>query len=87
MSATNEFLIDLADYVWLVEFAPLSFEGRGRARELFDEFMLSKFGQDLAHGFNEWYDRAYELCEEYGGSEWATGKHAQRLLSLVGEGN
>jgi hypothetical protein len=90
MSATKEFLYDLQEYVWLLEFAELNFEQRGRARQLFDNFMITKFPQVYAEGFNDWFDTAYELIEIDGGKDWATGKHAERLLGLVSgelEGN
>ena len=84
MSATGDFLIELTDYVWLVEFADLSFEQRGKAREVLYDWLKNKFGNtiDLSE-FNGWFDNAYDLAEEHGGKEWATGKHAERLLSLV----
>ena len=84
MSATKDFVIELADYVWLIEFAGLSFEKRGKAIQIYRQFLADKFG-DLADSpdINNWFDTAYEMVLEYDGAEWATGKHADRLLSLV----
>lgn len=84
MSATKDFVIELADYVWLIEFAGLSFEKRGKAIELYHKFLTDKFGAlanspDMAN----WFDAAYEMVLEYDGAEWATKKHAERLLGMV----
>jgi hypothetical protein len=83
MSATKNFLYDLQEYVWLIEFAGLSFEQRGKAIELMRNGLIDKFGEAITSEFNEWFDLAYEFVEEDGGADWATGKHAERLLSLV----
>ena len=83
MSATKEFLYELEEFVWLIEFAGLSFEQRGKAIELMRNGLIDKFGEATAGEFDEWFDLAYEIVEEDGGSDWATGKQAERLLSLV----
>jgi hypothetical protein len=84
MSATKEFLFDVADYVWLIEFAGLSFEKRGKAIELYHNFLTDKFG-DLANSpeMAAWFDNAYEMVLEHDGAEYARGKHAERLLGMV----
>lgn len=83
MSATKNFLYDLQEYVWLIEFAPISFEQRGKAIELMRNGLIDKFGEATAGEFTEWFDLAYEFIEEDGGQDWATGKQAERLLSWV----
>lgn len=87
MSATKEFLYELEEYVWLIEFAGVSFEGRGRAIKLMRDWLDTRFGNNMAGDISEWFDAAYELIEQDGGLNWATGNHAKRLLNLVGEGN
>jgi hypothetical protein len=83
MSATKNFLYELEEFVWLIEFAGLSFEQRGKAIELMRNGLMDKFGEAKAGEFAEWFDTAYDLIEEDGGENWATGKQAERLLSLV----
>ena len=84
MSATGNFVIELADYVWLIEFADLSFEKRGKAIEVYHKFLTDKFGDTiLLSEFADWFDAAYETVLENDGAEWATGKHAERLLAMV----
>lgn len=83
MSATKQFLYELQEYVWLVEFAPLTFQQRGKAIELMRDFAENKLGHSDCVHFAEWFDIAYELTEENGGADWATGKEAERLLSWV----
>jgi len=75
MSATKNFLYGFQEFVWLIEFADLSFEQRGRAIEIYRQ----KFGEVSP----EWFDTAYELLEEDGGADWAIGKQAERLRALV----
>lgn len=81
MSATKEFLYELQEFVWLIEFAPLTFEQRGKAITLYHEWVRERF--EPARLVVDYYDTAYELTEENGGADWATGKQAERLLSLV----
>jgi len=83
MSATKEFLYELQRYVWLIEFGGLTFEERGRAIELMHEWLFNEFGESYGPEFNEWFDAAYELIEEGGGSEWASGLEAKTLLDMV----
>jgi hypothetical protein len=84
MSATKEFLYDVQEFVWLIEFAPITFRQRGKARELMVIFWTDDGTRQVdANEFNGWYSTAYELIEEDGGRDWATGKHAERLLSWV----
>jgi hypothetical protein len=83
MSATGNFVIELADYVWLIEFANLSFEKRGKAIEIYHKFLTDKFGEFDPVEMAGWFDSAYETVLEFDGAEWATGKHAERLLSWV----
>jgi hypothetical protein len=83
MSATKEFLYELEEFVWLVEFAGLSFEQRGKAINLMRNSLAEKFGDATAGEFAEWFDLAYEFIEEDGGKDWATGLQAERLLSWV----
>ena len=84
MSNTKNFLYDLEEYVWLIEFAPITFRQRGRAIELMRGF-LTKDGAVTIDPVEsaEWFDTAYELIEQDGGQDWATGKHAERLLSWL----
>jgi hypothetical protein len=83
MSATGNFIIELADYVWLIEFADLSFEKRGKAIDVYYKFLTDKFGAFDPVEMANWFDSAYETVLEHEGADWATGKHAERLLSLV----
>jgi hypothetical protein len=84
MSATGDFLIELTDYVWLIEFAGLSFEQRGKAQDVLHGYLEAKFGNNISgNDFCAWFDSAYDLALEHGGADWATGKHAERLLSWV----
>jgi hypothetical protein len=85
VSATKEFLYELEEFVWLIEFAGLSFEQRGKAIELCNEWYdkYSSYEEREADIYHEWFDTAYSLIEEDGGENWATGKQAERLLSLV----
>jgi hypothetical protein len=83
MSATKEFLYELQEYVWLIEFAGLSFEQRGKAIELMRNGLIDKFGEATAGEFAEWFDLAFEFVEEDGGTDWAIGRQAERLRALV----
>ncbi len=85
MSKTKDFLFEIADYVWLIEFAPLTFEERGRARDLLNDFWANKFKglDDVWDGFNDWYNSAYEMVAENDGEGYATGAMRERLLSWV----
>lgn len=84
MSATKNFLYDLQEYVWLVEFAPLTFRQRGKAIELMRCFLTDDNTRVVdPDEFNNWFDTAYELIDEDGGQDWATGLHAERLLGWV----
>lgn len=82
MSKTKEFLYELQEFVWLIEFAGLTFEQRGKAIELMRDWGEKRFG-GLGQITPDWYDAAYELIEEADGKEWATGRQAERLLSWV----
>lgn len=85
MSWTKEFLYELQEYVWLIEFAGLTFEERGKANELMRAWYDRKFEPNdrKFDELNEWFDNAYELILETGGQDWATGLQAERLLSWV----
>lgn len=83
MSSTKNFMEELADYVWLLEFADISFEERGRANALLRDYLINKFGTDSPEGFNGFYDSTYEMVEEYGGKDYAFGRMKERLLAMV----
>ena len=84
MSATKEFLYEVQEYVWLVEFAPLTFRQRGKAIELMRCYWTADGTREVdPDEFNGWFDTAYELIAEQGGYDWATPKEAERLLSWV----
>ena len=83
MSATKNFLYDLQEYVWLVEFAPITFRQRGKAIELMRCFLTDDGTREVQPETADWFDTAYELIEQDGGRDWATGLHAERLLSWV----
>lgn len=86
MSATKNFLYDFQEFVWLIEFADLSFEQRGKAIQLCNDWydQFSSFEErETPDDYLGWFDTAYELIEEDGGKEWATVRQAERLLSWV----
>lgn len=83
MSATKEFLYELEEFVWLIEFAPITFRQRGKAIELMRCFLTADGAKPLLPEYADWFDTAYELVEEDGGQDWATGLQAERLLSWV----
>ena len=84
MSATKDFLYDVQEFVWLIEFAPITFRQRGKARELMVIFWTDDGSRKVdPDEFNDWYSTAYELIEEQGGVDWACDREAERLLSWV----
>jgi hypothetical protein len=85
MSAMKELFYELEEFVWLIEFAGLTFEERGKANELLRVWYEKNFspeGQQFDE-LNEWFDTAYELIEQDGGADWAKGLEAERLLGMV----